>query len=276
MLRQTALITLMVTAASVAHAQEDKLSLLVRDAAGTEWKKLSIVESATTGDIPHVIGAPFMADAVTEFTQVLGDGNRIERRYSSSIARDGRGRTRREEDIVLVGPLFATGPAPKLVTIEDHVSGVSYTLDQVLRVAHSNPLGKFVAINRVKGQAAAGRTDPGTVTESLGRRSIEGVTAEGTRTTTTIPAGSVGNLQPMEIVSERWFSPELQMPVLISRRDPLAGETVYRLLGIVRAEPPSDLFTVPADYEIRQGKMSWKKLEMDKLLDSQKAGKRLK
>ena len=40
------------------------------------------------------------------------------------------------------------------------------------------------------------------------------------------------------------------MAVLITRRDPRSGETVYRLTNIVRAEPPPDLFTVPSDYRV--------------------------
>src|ERR1044072_5290800 len=90
-------------------------------------------------------------------------------------------------------------------------------------------------------------------TESLGAKSIEGVMAEGTRTTSTILAGAIGNLLPIEVVSERWYSKELQMPVLISRRDPRTGDSVYRLRNIVRAEPPQDLFTVPSEHQNRGG-----------------------
>ena len=97
------------------------------------------------------------------------------------------------------------------------------------------------------GQGAV--ANAGTV-ESLGTRQIEGVAAEGTRTTVTIPAGQIGNLNPINMVTERWFSKDLQMAVLITRRDPRSGETVYRLTNIVRAEPPPDLFSVPSDYRV--------------------------
>ena len=87
------------------------------------------------------------------------------------------------------------------------------------------------------------------------RRSIEGVPATGMRTTTTIPAGAIGNLLPIEIVAERWFSEELQVPLLITRRDPRAGDSVYRLTNIVRGDPPDYLFTVPPGYGVREGKL---------------------
>ena len=257
---------------------------------------VGIIESMPLESVTSVPNAPFIADAETEFTQVLGDGNRIERRYSSMIARDSQGRTRREEEIALVGPLAVNGPSPRLVTILDNVAGHSYTLDEKQRIAFRNPMvmtklreghafgfayhadqtgaatwvresdgtGTWTAavkpsvtINAVPGQrviqgdAAASKV----TTESLGTRSVEGLMAEGIRTTSTIPAGAIGNVMPIEVVSERWYSRELQMPVLITRKDPRSGDSVYRLRNIVRSEPPADLFVVPSDYEVRGGQL---------------------
>ena len=48
---------------------------------------VGVIESVPLESVTSVPNAPFTADAETEFTQVLGDGNRIERRYSSMIAR---------------------------------------------------------------------------------------------------------------------------------------------------------------------------------------------
>src|SRR5439155_694874 len=50
-------------------------------------------------------------------------------------------------------------------------------------------------------------------TESLGSQTVDGLEATGTRTTVTIPAGAIGNERPIEVVSERWYSPELQVVV---------------------------------------------------------------
>jgi hypothetical protein len=272
---------------------------------------VGVIESMPLEPVTSVPNAAFSAEAETEFTQVLGDGNRIERRYSSMMARDSQGRTRREEEIALVGPLAVDGASPRLVTILDPVAGLSYTLDDRQRVAYRNPMslklreahayayayeagqkgtrvwvdgrGSFnaegkanVAITAVPGQrlivgegAAAKIT-----TESLGARSIEGVMAEGTRTTSTIAAGTIGNVLPIDIVTERWYSRELQMPVLISRKDPRTGDSIYRLRNIVRSEPAPDLFTVPSDYQLRDGQLGGvrmlKKIEEDKIERRQK------
>jgi hypothetical protein len=91
---------------------------------------------------------------------------------------------------------------------------------------------------------------PGT-TVPLGSRDFDGVRADGTKTTWTIPAGQIGNEKPIEIVSERWYAPDLMLVVLSRHADPRSGERVYRLEGLKREEPPADLFRVPADYEVR-------------------------
>ena len=87
----------------------------------------------------------------------------------------------------------------------------------------------------------------------LGKQIIEGVEATGTRTTITIPVGEIGNERPIEIVSERWYSPELQLVVMTRHSDPRMGETTYKLTNINRAEPAKTLFEVPADYTIKSG-----------------------
>ena len=70
--------------------------------------------------------------------------------------------------------------------------------------------------------------------------------------TTVIPAGGIGNLQEIRIVSEQWFSPDLEVLVLTKHSDPRVGETVYRLMNIVRAQPDPALFMVPGDYTIQE------------------------
>ena len=89
--------------------------------------------------------------------------------------------------------------------------------------------------------------------ESLGKQTIEGVEAEGTRFTTTIPAGEIGNEQPIEMVFESWYSPELQTVIMSKHSDPRSGENTYRLTNINRTEPAHSLFEVPADYTIQEG-----------------------
>ncbi len=91
------------------------------------------------------------------------------------------------------------------------------------------------------------------VKEQLGKQLVEGVEAEGTRTTVTIPAGDIGNERAVEIVSERWYSPELQLVVMTRHSDPRFGETTYKLTNINRSDPAKSLFEVPAGYTVKEG-----------------------
>jgi hypothetical protein len=88
--------------------------------------------------------------------------------------------------------------------------------------------------------------------ESLGKQMIEGVEAEGTRSTLIVPAGAIGNEMPMQIIVERWYSPELQQVVMHKHTDPRFGETSYRLTSINRSEPSRSLFEVPSDYTVKE------------------------
>jgi hypothetical protein len=245
---------------------------------------------------PAVKDAPYTAEAITETTQVLADGNRIEQRTSATVARDSSGRIRRQQQGVMFGGLVAKSPGP-LVTIFDP-AGTHLTLDPERRVAYKMKAPELprdieerrraVAENRAEpgdnvrfsvrtgpplpglpppderpfmvdrpvgpgiGPIPGHPQPPGTDvrTEQLEPREIEGVRAEGTRTTLTIEANTIGNQLPIAIVSERWYSPELQVVVLTRRSDPRFGETVYRLINIARGEPSPDLFEVPSDYRI--------------------------
>jgi hypothetical protein len=225
--------------------------------------------------------APYTADAVTEMTQVLADGNRIEQRTSATVARDSQGRTRREQQGIAVGTFVAKNQQP-IVTITDPESGVHITLNYDLKVAFrakpfKAPMLEYkiaepteptfeVSIppppmagtvsgggmpSVIAAQSMASVMPAGSaVEETLEPKILEGVKVEGTRRTTTIPAGAIGNVQAIEIVIERWYSPELQVVVMTRRFDPRFGETIYRLTNIQRTEPSPDLFKIPADFRI--------------------------
>jgi hypothetical protein len=89
--------------------------------------------------------------------------------------------------------------------------------------------------------------------DSLGTQVINGVSAEGTRTTRTIAAGEIGNSAPIQIVSERWYSPDLQTVVQSTRTDPRFGTTTFSLSNIQKTEPAGTFFAVPADYTVQAG-----------------------
>jgi hypothetical protein len=90
--------------------------------------------------------------------------------------------------------------------------------------------------------------------EPLGKRTIEGITADGQRITSTIAAGAIGNDRPIQITNETWRSDELKMVVMSKRSDPRTGEESFRLININRGEPAAYLFQAPAGYQINERK----------------------
>jgi hypothetical protein len=203
-----------------------------------------------------VKGAPYSATVTTESTQTLADGTHITRSTTGATYRDSEGRTRAEQTLGAVGTFAATGSPRQRTFIHDPVAGVQYVLDASARTAekmkaHSGP-PPGAAGNHGDPVSSAARERPDVTTESLGTQTIEGVQAEGTRRTLTIPAGKFGNDQPIQIVSEIWYSAELQTIVLSKHSDPRMGEHTYRLTSINRSEPAKSLFEVPADYTVTE------------------------
>jgi len=96
-------------------------------------------------------------------------------------------------------------------------------------------------------------TSPGK-TEALGKQMIEGVNADGSRFSTTLETGAVGNDRPIQMVNERWYSSELQTVIMTKHSDPRTGEELFRLTNINRSEPGADLFQVPANYQLQERK----------------------
>ncbi|HVA18155.1 MAG TPA: hypothetical protein VMV59_10645 [Candidatus Dormibacteraeota bacterium] len=199
-----------------------------------------------------VRNAPFTAQVTHESIQVLADGNRIDRKDTGTIARDSVGRTRREMSLPAIGPLAASGAVPRLIFIKDPAAGKNYVLDEQKKTAlvMNISFGKKFRAFRFA-DSPMGAKEPVASTESLGTKTMDGLTVQGTRTTRTIPAGQIGNEKPIVITIEKWYSPDLQTVVSLTRTDPRFGTTKYQLTNVDRAEPPQSLFIVPQDYTVK-------------------------
>ncbi len=212
-----------------------------------------------------VTGAPFTATISRQTTQVLADGNRIEHKTTGTIARDSQGRTRRDFALPAIGPWAASSQPPHVIFINDPVAGTQYVLEPDRKVAHELRPGGRQGIQKFSDAGPQGEQEQGFLegapsgeqgqetTASLGTQTINGVTAQGTRTTRTIPAGAIGNEKPIVITTERWYSPDLLMVVMNKRSDPLRGDSIRQLTDIQRQEPDASLFQVPSDYTVRKG-----------------------
>jgi len=255
----------------VAGAQEGPGPVMIQGGVGVEGDSFFAdhIELLGFGGLHGgrvVKGAPFSAVSVSETTQVLADGNRIVRKMQTNLYRDSEGRIRKEVTLPAIGPLSTSGQPHSFIVISDPVAGTSYVLEPDQQVAREMPgrMGMKIRTNGGPGgpgdvvyrkfkEGKAGTANANAKTESVGAQTIDGVNAEGTRTTHTIPAGEIGNEQPITVVSERWYSADLQMDVKSTHSDPRFGNTTYTLTNIQRTEPAAALFAVPSGYTIEQG-----------------------
>jgi len=280
----TTLLLLITSSCAIAQEKKD----VIYQTAGA----IAVGGAVTTFGKP-VQGAPYSATVTNESIQTLSDGNRIAQKSSGTTARDSQGRTRQDAALPAIGNLsaanapelvFIQDPVAQVsytLNLTDKTAqkmpalppppgtpagaGTVAVAAGVATVAP--PTETFFA--EVGGEASGDLPVPAppmtfhkailmndhaeTKTEDLGSQMMEGVLANGVRTTRTVPAGQIGNEKPLSIVTEVWTSAELKTIVYSKRSDPRMGEQVFRLTNIVRAEPDPALFTVPANYKVLDG-----------------------
>jgi hypothetical protein len=220
---------------------------------------------------PAVKGVPYSAVEVVESTQMLADGTRIHNEHQTSVWRDSEGRVRREtpDQVSIFDPTNNTtyfldtknqtgqkATMKRMLVIKDGAAPASITMrvegPNYLRELPADGNALFYAASskaKLDAEKKASKREAGKA-ESLGQQMVSGVPCEGTRNTTTIEAGAIGNDRPIQVVSERWYSAELQTVVMTKRTDPRSGEEIFRLNNVSRNEPPATLFEVPANYQI--------------------------
>jgi hypothetical protein len=214
-----------------------------------------------------IAGAPYSGVAVTQSTTVFSDGNRIVRTNSTHYYRDGQGRTRVERTV----GLDSAGNASQsnlMVTITDPVAGELYFFRSQNKIVEAIKLGPGVLAARSAVTSGADRqvsfalmgigmgigaslsTEASSSETSLGQKVVNGVTATGTRTVRTIPAGALGNEKPITSTVEEWFSPDLDVPVQITQKSSIGGDVALNLTQLVRGEPDASLFGPPSGYTV--------------------------
>jgi len=212
-----------------------------------------------------ITGKPFSATEERHSLQVLGDGTRIENTETNRLYRDTEGRTRIEEMNGTVN-IYDPVAKPKLLV----------ELDPATKTAHKGisgtlfvmPSGSSTFTRVWESPGPNPQANPSTMkgvmaetTENLGSQSVNGVTAQGVRTTMTIPKGQIGNNKDIKVMTERWTSTDLQMLVKSINSDPRFGDTTYQLTKVVQSAPDPALFQIPADYTVTDQEKTFLRLK---------------
>jgi hypothetical protein len=226
----------------------------------TSGSKTVAAHVALEGQTGPVVGKPLAATEVRRSEQVLSDGTRIEGSDTSRFYRDSQGRMRSE--------------SPNRVEIYDPVAGCTYDLDPqhntyARSATDANTVMIAVAGSSTRVSSTSGNAPPDrpshadlgipfqagkqaiTVREELPPQTINGIPARGSRITSTVPAGVVGNDRDFRVVNERWFSDDLQILLKTTNSDPRFGTSTYELTNIVQGPPDPGLFQIPAGYTPR-------------------------
>jgi hypothetical protein len=166
---------------------------------------------------------------------------------ATKMERPPRGGARTGEEVILKR-VERTGPEARQHTEEDVRIQVSKALAENgggLRDMRARFAPLASAFGDVKWSAKA-------VTKELGTREFNGVKAEGKLRSYEIPAGEIGNRNPIVVSDESWYAPDLQVTVYTKHSDPRSGDAVFRLENLKREEPAASLFSVPSDYTVKE------------------------
>lgn len=198
--------------------------------------------------IPSLPDAPFAATVRTEWIRQLPDGGSISLKNHRAIARDKAGRIFQERRI-LVPDDGKSESGISQIEISDPVLHrlficVPQELVCQLEVFSAPPFAPAPT-------AGATPNHPGGPTEeNLGKQSVSGLETVGTRETTLIPTGQIGNNSPILMRREFWYSPQLGVNLISKREDPRFGVQNFEVTDIILGDPDSKLFEVPTGSKI--------------------------
>jgi hypothetical protein len=219
------------------------------------------VSSYVENTVISVTGLPYSATLKVTFDQQMSDGSMIHGITRTLSARDSSGKTRMETSIGCWLDKDGQSRDRLNVRIADPLAGTFLewsTGGPVLKVAHL--ISQPEAFVKLQGLPAWSDSEsevktPGQParivrTELLGTTTIDGVEAQGLRTTTTIPRGAQGNKQPIVSIHEQWMSMDLGIVMQDLVDDPVLGRTEMELENFTPKQPDRALFLPPAGYRI--------------------------
>jgi hypothetical protein len=204
---------------------------------------------------PPVLGLPFTADQTVRTVRHLANGMPVTREIKGRLARTADGVERFEGTIPSTDP---DHPDPTtMVYLIDRGKHMATLLNSRLMTATVTQLPtdatvsvNFLALQQPTGQDRAIKPQDPTTTD-LGHRTLDQMDLVGKRVTATIPAGKVGNDQPLPVTTDVWVAPQLHLVVNEIEKNPLTGERTYELTNIRSEEPDPALFQIPAGYTVK-------------------------
>jgi hypothetical protein len=203
--------------------------------------------------IPPIPNAPFAATLATEATKYAADGATMTFVNERHIARNAHGRIYEERWLLVPknGKVKSTMNWIQLADPKQHTLYNCSPAKHICDLLVYDPASELAAASpRRKGPSGPMRNGDGNVAwEDLGARNIAGIDTVGTRETTTINAGTMGNDEPLTSMSEYWRSEQLGINLLSIRTSPFFGKQTFTITEITAGEPDAQMFELPAGFK---------------------------
>jgi hypothetical protein len=234
--------------AAVALAQQ-QVQPPTRPAQPVDGGTREVLESIA---IPSLANAPFTATLATEWARPLADGGSYTLANKRRIVRDSAGRIY-EERWLLVPKGSDVQSSMNFIQIADPNNHTLYTCNTARKICDLTPY-RPPQTAAFEGEGTAARSfqgkDASQTVEDLGLKNLLGVDTVGTRQTTTIRSGVMGNDRPFQIVLEFWHSPRLGFNLESIRSDPRMGTQRFTITELETTDPDPQLFAVPEGYQV--------------------------
>jgi hypothetical protein len=223
-----------------------------------------------------VTGAPYSALGTSETITTLPSGERVVRQNHIRQWRDSDGRTRSEITLSTIQGEPPVEVNTTVTVIDDPAARERYMLQPGKDVAVTMPIVPCrPAANPPELDLSVGPPRPENLSKNrlpmkvsppvvLGERKLDGETVAGRRIEATIPAGAIGNPQPIRMSAEQWYGKDLQVVVEATYHDPRTGETRYRLSNIDRAEPDAQVVVEATYHDPRTGETRYRLSNIDR------------
>jgi hypothetical protein len=204
--------------------------------------------------IPPLLNAPFIATVTTMWTIRFDDGTSRTIKNHRTIARDSAGRIFQERR-ALTPDGDTQETAITQLEFSDPTTHQKYICHPDGRVCELYDYVELAfAVDNTNGASASGAND--LKSEDLGHEVIVGVDAIGTRETTPIAPGTVGNDHALAAVREFWHSTQLGFNLVLDKTDPLSGDAQIRVTEVHLGEPDSHFFAPPESFTVVDARRS--------------------
>jgi hypothetical protein len=206
----------------------------------------------TTSGTAHEANSPFTAEYKITQVQTLPNGTTITHDSTELKARDSQGRRFLETTIASPSgdqtptTIFSVfDPATRTVTMWN-TPGKRVTVFTMSTPGAAHDCSTTTAAPRVQGRSGK------STHEDLGMQTILDIESHGQRTSTTIPAGAIGNDAPLVRSFEIWTAVAPGLKGTLMREisdDPRSGTRTSEIVSLTQGEPDTANFQPPEGYE---------------------------